>query len=96
MKKEPYLQEILDLALILKALAHPARITIIKFLEKRETCICNEIVQELPLAQATVSQHLKALKQAGLVQGNITPPSVKYCLNRQKWQQAKEMIQNNL
>ena len=91
-KKETYPQEYIALASYLKVLSHPARISILKLLESRDTCICNDIVQELPLAQATVSQHLKALKQAGLIQGNITPPSVKYCLNRENWQHTRQVL----
>lgn len=94
--KEPFPQEIIDLAACFKILSHPARISILKFLESRDTCICNDIVQELPLAQATVSQHLKALKEAGIIQGNITPPSVKYCLNHDKWQQTRLLLKNFL
>jgi len=82
-----------EMARFAKALAHPARIAILKLLAARNTCICNDMVKELPLAQATVSQHLKELKDAGLVQGNITPPSVKYCINRQNWELAKKMFE---
>lgn len=101
MKKEiivenGYEQEDIQLARYLKALAHPARIAIMKILTHRDTCICNEIVQELPLAQSTVSQHLKELKAAGLVQGNITPPKVKYCINQENWQKAKILIEKFL
>ncbi len=82
-----------EMARFAKALAHPARIAILKLLAARNTCICNDMVKELPLAQATVSQHLKELKDAGLVQGNITPPSVKYCINRQNWELARKMFE---
>lgn len=82
-----------EMARFAKALAHPARIAILKLLAARNTCICNDMVKELPLAQATVSQHLKELKDAGLVHGNITPPSVKYCINRQNWELAKKMFE---
>ena len=91
-----YTQEDVQLARYYKALAHPARIAIMKLLTHRDTCICNDIVQELPLAQSTVSQHLKELKAAGLIQGNITPPSVKYCINQENWQVAKKLIENFL
>ncbi len=64
-----------------KALAHPARIAVLKVLAARRSCICGEIVDELPLAQSTVSQHLKALKEAGLVVGEIEGPRVCYCLD---------------
>ncbi len=95
-QKPTYSQEDIQLAKYIKALAHPARIAIMKLLTHRDTCICNDIVQELPLAQSTVSQHLKELKSAGLIQGNITPPRVKYCINRDNWSQAKTLIEKFL
>ncbi|MEM6647599.1 MAG: metalloregulator ArsR/SmtB family transcription factor [Bacteroidota bacterium] len=70
-----------ELAAWAKALGHPARVAILRVLAERGTCICGEIVDDLPLAQATVSQHLKALKQAGFVQGRIDGPRSCYCLN---------------
>lgn len=69
------------LAELAKALAHPARIAILKMLAEKNSCICGEIVDELPLAQATVSQHLKELKTVGLIKGEIDGPKVCYCLN---------------
>ena len=70
-----------QLARRLKALAHPARLAIVRILAEREECICGEIVADLPLAQSTVSQHLKALKEAGLVQGTVEGPRTCYCLD---------------
>lgn len=64
-----------------KALSHPARIEILRVLASRNACICGEIVDELPLAQSTVSQHLKALKEAGLIEGTIEGAAVCYCIN---------------
>ena len=64
-----------------KALSHPARLEILRVLAERETCICGEIVDDLPLAQSTVSRHLKVLKEAGLIQGTIDGPSICYCLD---------------
>jgi DNA-binding transcriptional ArsR family regulator len=69
------------LASIAKALAHPARIAIVEYLLKTDTCICGDIVNELPLAQPTVSQHLKELKNAGLIQGSIEGNSICYCIH---------------
>lgn len=69
------------IARLFKALGHPARVEILQVLARRGTCICGEIVDELPLAQATVSQHLKALKEAGLIRGEIEGPAVCYCIN---------------
>ncbi len=69
-----------QIATIAKALGHPARIAIIEYLLKVNACICNDIVDELPLAQPTVSQHLKELKNAGLIKGNIEGNSICYCI----------------
>lgn len=69
------------LAEFAKAIAHPARIAILKILAARRSCICGEIVNQLPLSQSTVSQHLKALKRAGLIQGEIEGPKTCYCLS---------------
>jgi ArsR family transcriptional regulator len=74
------------------AIAHPARVRILRLLLARDTCVCGEIVGELPLAQSTVSQHLKILKEAGLVQGDIDGPKVCYCVNQKTLQQLKELI----
>src|SRR5207247_11200095 len=68
-----------ELARLAKALGHPARVAIVRMLTEGE-CVCGDIVGRLPLAQATVSQHLKVLKQAGLIRGTIEPPSVFYCI----------------
>lgn len=72
-----------NLANQLKALAHPARIAIIEFLLKTDSCICGDIVNELPLSQATVSQHLRELKQAGLIKGNIEGNAICYCIDQE-------------
>lgn len=71
-----------DLARISKALAHPIRVRIVKLLLARQACLCGQIVDELPVSQATVSQHLKVLKEAGLVRGEIDGPRVCYCADR--------------
>ncbi len=70
------------LARLAKAVAHPARVTILRMLIERDSCVCGEIVGELPLAQSTVSQHLKILRESGLVQGDIDGPKVCYCVNQ--------------
>jgi ArsR family transcriptional regulator len=70
-----------EIAILTKALAHPARIAIIEYLLEVKTCICGDIVNELPLAQPTVSQHLKELKNAGLIKGNIEGNAICYCVN---------------
>ena len=81
-----------QLARFAKAMGHPARIAILQFLARQETCYFGDIHEELPIAKATVSQHLKELKEAGLIQGEVEPPKVKYCINRDNWQLAKELL----
>ena len=81
-----------ELALTSKALGHPARIAIMRLLIARGECVCGAIVDELPLAQATVSQHLKVLKDAGLVQGEIDGPRVCYCVNPAAVRRFKDLI----
>ncbi|HWJ92057.1 MAG TPA: metalloregulator ArsR/SmtB family transcription factor [Flavisolibacter sp.] len=78
------------LAQMMKALGHPARIAIIQQLLKSNTCICGDLVAELGLAQATISQHLKELKNAGLIQGTIEGTSVCYCIDPKVWKQYKK------
>lgn len=85
-------QKLNDLATIAKALAHPARIAILELLIKEETCVCNDIVSQLPLAQATISQHLKVLRDAGLVKGEIAPNKSCYCINPKGWKLAEGML----
>ena len=75
-----------------KAMGHPARIAILQFLAKRNTCYFGDIHEELPIAKATVSQHLKELKEAGLIQGEVETPKVKYCINRDNWRLAQELF----
>ena len=77
------------LAAMMKALAHPARIAIIQHLVKIDTCICGDLVEELGLAQPTISQHLKELKNIGLIQGTIEGTSVCYCIDPKVWKQFK-------
>ncbi len=80
-KTEAFQEKDVQLAAWAKALAHPARVAIVKALAERGTCICGEIVEVLPLAQSTVSQHLKALQEAGLVKGTVDGPRSCYCLD---------------
>lgn len=81
-----------ELAAICRALAHPARIRILRHLLQVDRCICGGIVKVLPLAQSTVSQHLKVLKEAGLVQGEVEGPAICYCVNRQRLAFAGEAM----
>jgi DNA-binding transcriptional ArsR family regulator len=75
-----------------KALAHPARVAILKMLAKRQACVCGDIVDELPLSQSTVSQHLKELKEAGLIKGDIEGAKVCYCIDEKEWKAAQSFI----
>lgn len=81
-----------ELARLAWALAHPARVRIIRLLVSQATCVCGEIVDALPLAQSTVSQHLKILKESGLVQGEVDGPKVCYCINPTKFKDLKALI----
>src|ERR1700742_4943185 len=91
-KSEIFTDKQNKLAQMMKALAHPARIAIIQHLIKADACICGELVDELGLAQATISQHLKELKNAGLIQGTIEGTSVCYCIDPKVWNQYKDMF----
>ena len=80
------------LAQLAWAVAHPARVQIVRLLIRRKSCVCGEIVDQLPLAQSTVSQHLKILKKSGLIQGEVDGPKVCYCINRQKLKELKSLV----
>jgi DNA-binding transcriptional ArsR family regulator len=82
------------LAIMMKALAHPARIAIIQQLLKANACICGDLVDELGLAQATISQHLKELKNSGLINGTIEGTSVCYCIDNKIWKQYRKEMEN--
>jgi len=81
-----------ELAKVAKVLAHPARIAILQHLVKINACINSDLVQEIGLAQATISQHLRELKEAGLVQGNIEGASISYCINPNRWNEVKGLL----
>ena len=81
-----------ELAQLSKALAHPARIAILQFLIRSNKCINGDLVNELGLAQATISQHLKELKNAGLIQGNISGASMSYCIHLENWRNAQGLL----
>ncbi len=80
------------LARYAKALSHPARVAILKVLIKHQACMCGDIVEKLPLSQSTISQHLKELKEAGLIKGDIEGAKVCYCINEQEWTLAKTYL----
>jgi DNA-binding transcriptional ArsR family regulator len=75
-----------------KALSHPARVSILQMLIKRKSCICGDIVDELPLSQSTISQHLKELKDAGLIKGSIEGTRICYCIDEKEWNHAKAYL----
>lgn len=75
-----------------KALGHPVRIAILELLNSQTCCYHGDMAEELPIAKSTLSQHLNELKNAGLIQGDITPPTVKYCINKQNWIKAKKLF----
>ena len=95
-KFEFYTEEQNELAVLAKAIGHPARIAIIQHLIKVNSCVCGDIVNELPLAQPTVSQHLKELKNLGLIKGKIEGTSVCYCIHQENWIKMKKTLLNFL
>ena len=80
------------LAKYAKALGHPVRIEILNYLNRQACCHTGDLVDIFPLAQSTISQHLKELKDAGLIQGEVNPPKIKYCINQENWKKAKELF----
>jgi ArsR family transcriptional regulator len=82
------------LAKLAWAIAHPARVRLLKILLTKSACVCGELVDAMPLSQSTVSQHLKILKEAGLVQGEIDGPKVCYCVNKQGLDRLKELVRD--
>lgn len=88
-KNKDYTIDNEQLARFAKAMGHPARITILEYLASLESCFFGDIHNVLPIAKATVSQHLKELKDAGLIQGEIETPKVRYCINRDNWEKAQ-------
>jgi ArsR family transcriptional regulator, arsenate/arsenite/antimonite-responsive transcriptional repressor len=91
--KPQFTPEVLRLANVAKALSHPVRIYILQKLSKMNSCCYSgDLVDELPVGRSTLSQHLKELKYAGLIQGEINPPYIKYCINRKNWDEVKELF----
>lgn len=91
-QQDPFDNTLVDLAAVAKALAHPARLAILQTLARRGACICGEIVEVMPLAQSTVSQHLKELKAVGLVQGEIEGRRSCYCLDDARLEQVAQTL----
>ncbi len=91
-KSEIFTEEQNQIAAIAKVLGHPARIAILQFLIKLESCVCGDLVKDIGLAQPTISQHLKELKKVGLIKGTIEGTSVCYCINDENWEQIKNLL----
>lgn len=89
-KSEIFTDEQNKLAFLFKALGHPARVAILQYIINQKACICNDLVDELGLAQATISQHLKELKNTGIIQGTIEGKSVCYCIDEKLWKQIQK------
>ncbi|TWV10535.1 winged helix-turn-helix transcriptional regulator [Bacteroidaceae bacterium HV4-6-C5C] len=96
MGKEEFTKEQEQLARFAKALGHPVRIAILQMLAKQTCCYHGDMSEVLPIAKSTLSQHLKELKDAGLIQGTITLPSVKYCINEENWALARKLLEGLL
>lgn len=97
LKKIDYNPEVLEIAKIAKALSHPVRVYILQKLSKMNSCCYSgDLVEEIPVGRSTLSQHLKELKYAGLIQGEINPPYIKYCINRGNWEIAKKLFSDFL
>lgn len=82
------------LATYAKTIGHPARVAILEYLLNNNSCICNDLVEEFPLSQSTISQHLKELKLVGIIKGEIEGPKMCYCINEEVWEEAREMLSN--
>ena len=95
-KTELFDKELAEKAMLFKALAHPARLQILQFLSETQSCITGDISDELPLGRTTVNQHLKELKDSGLIQGHIEGVKTKYCLNLEKVQELQNSLQTFL
>lgn len=91
-KLDIYTDEINQIASIAKVFSHPARVAILQYISSRESCICNDIVDEIQLAQPTISQHLKVINEAGLLKGNYEGKSICYCLNVDRFQEFQELL----
>ncbi len=95
-KAEMFTEDQNQLALYFKAFGHPARVAIIQHLFKINACVCGDLVEEIGLAQPTISQHLKELKNLGLIQGTIEGTSVCYCINQDNWSKMKDALNSFL
>ncbi|MDD2245579.1 MAG: winged helix-turn-helix domain-containing protein [Proteiniphilum sp.] len=92
MAKKEFTEEQIRLSRIAKALAHPVRIAILQLLANQSCCYHGDMSEIIPVAKSTLSQYLNELKEAGLIQGEFTPPTVRYCINKDNWKSAKELL----
>jgi DNA-binding transcriptional ArsR family regulator len=92
MKIDPITDEQRKLARYAKAMGHPVRAYVLDLLANQSCCYSGDLTEELPIAKSTLSQHLKELKDAGLIQGQIEAPKIKYCINKQNWEEAKRLF----
>ena len=93
-KKVEFSEDVIQMAAYAKAMSHPVRVFILKRLSKMGTCCYSgNLVEELPIGRSSLSQHLKELKNAGLIQGEVNPPKIKYCINKENWKIAKGLFQ---
>ncbi|AHM62369.1 transcriptional regulator ArsR family protein [Flammeovirgaceae bacterium 311] len=93
-KSDLFDERINSLATVAKVIGHPARVAILEYLLENKTCICNDLVEELPLSQSTITQHLRELKQVGLIKGEIEGPRVNYCIDEEAWNDARIAFSN--
>ena len=82
------------IATLAKAFGHPARVAILEYILSNKSCITNDLVHELPLSQSTISQHLKELKQIGIIKGEVEGPKLNYCIDEQVWEEARDIFIN--
>tara|TARA_R110001583_G_C5652161_1_gene408839 strand:+ start:3268 stop:3600 length:333 start_codon:yes stop_codon:yes gene_type:complete len=87
-----YLVETEELSRFAKALGHPTRIKILNYLESQSCCFTGDLLEVIPLAQSTISQHLKELKDSGLIKGEVNLPKIKYCIHQENWEKAKNLF----
>jgi len=93
-EKKEFTTDQIQLARWAKAMGHPVRVFILELLSRQSCCYSGDLAEELPIARSTLSQHLKELKEAGLIQGEITAPKIKYCLNKKNWPDARKLFAN--
>jgi len=96
MQKEIITEEQQKVARYAKAMGHPIRMYVLELLSKQSCCYSGDLTEDLPIVKSTLSQHLKELKDAGLIQGEIEAPRIKYCLNRENWKEAQDLFRNFL